>query len=57
MIIFGTRSRMLNRMDDAPMLKCTHCGSSMAVDVFGTFKYFHIFWIPIFPYAKRIMTR
>ncbi len=51
MIIFGTRSSTLGTIA-IKGTPCSHCGDngSKRITVFG--KYFHVFWIPTFPFGK-----
>lgn len=57
MIIYGTRSKVIKNNDNLPRrFNCNHCKSDNTVNVIHTFNYFHIFWIPMFPYSKKIMT-
>lgn len=52
MLIFGTRSTVV----DGPPLQghgCPGCGKSEYVS-FGAARYFHIFWIPVFPYSRKV---
>lgn len=52
MIIYGWRSKTLKQ---APLrdIECENCKES-ASHLSVTSHYVHIFWIPIFPYAKRV---
>ena len=50
MIIFGTRTKFLN--GSTAVTNCNHCGSSQTVHLSFALKYFHIFWIPMFPLSK-----
>ncbi|MFD2287104.1 zinc-ribbon domain-containing protein [Pedobacter petrophilus] len=50
MIIFGTRGKYLKQQSDA--FDCTNCGSLNTVRMSFIQRYFHIFWIPIFPTSK-----
>lgn len=52
MLIFGTRSKVV----DGPALQgqsCPNCGHGTCVS-FGAIRYFHIFWIPVFPFSKKV---
>lgn len=50
MIIFGTRSKILT--GSGAKANCHNCGSTQTVSLVFAVKYFHIFWIPMFPYSK-----
>ena len=54
MIIFGTRAKGLasNELGEIP---CPSCGQP-ALTVHILQKYFHLFWIPTFPYKKSVAT-
>ncbi len=51
MIIFGSKSKLLG--SSATTADCNHCGSVGTVHLSFITKYFHIFWIPMFPYGKK----
>ncbi len=55
MIIFGSRASNIGHYD-IPNSKCDHChqNNTQRISVFG--KYFHIFWIPIFPFGKKAVS-
>ncbi|HEX7753853.1 MAG TPA: hypothetical protein VF421_00795 [Niabella sp.] len=55
MIIFGTRGKVLKT--NAAPLDCGHCGTKSAVYLRFVVRYFHIFWIPIFPTSKKGVTQ
>jgi len=50
MIIFGTRSKVLN--GSTATTDCNHCSSIETVRLSFVLRYFHIFWIPMFPISK-----
>ena len=54
MIIFGTRSKLLNAF--GTQQTCNHCNTGKLNEVY-TINYFHIFWIPMFPIGKKGMTQ
>lgn len=57
MIIFGTRSKIIEPKDSfAPTTNCAHCNQPNTVHPALQFSYFHIFWIPVFPYSKKYVT-
>ena len=37
--------------------KCSHCGTKGSLEMFTFSRYFHIFWIPFFPYKKDAITQ
>lgn len=52
-IIFGRRSTALNNecvIEDT----CKHCETDRH-SIVGIVKYFHIFWIPVFAYSKKVI--
>ncbi|TDG36460.1 zinc-ribbon domain-containing protein [Pedobacter changchengzhani] len=55
MIIFGTRGTYLKQQSNA--FNCPNCGSVGTVRISFFAKYFHIFWIPIFPTTKIGITQ
>ena len=52
MLVYGTGTKELGikRIQGA---KCPAC-ESQSVHVIGKASYFHIFWIPILPYSKKV---
>ncbi|HEX6426483.1 MAG TPA: hypothetical protein VF008_02310 [Niastella sp.] len=48
MIIFGTRTSSY-RKNNAISSQCSHCGNPASIHLQFATRYFHIFWIPIFP--------
>lgn len=52
MIIYGTNSPKL-KSSHFPNHQCTNCGREETY-LIARSNYFHIFWIPIFPYKKSI---
>ncbi len=50
MIVFGTRGKVIsgNQIQD---MECPNCGHTSFV-TFGVMRYFHIFWIPVFPTSR-----
>ncbi len=50
MIFFGSRGRTLNGQHIEGM-NCPECGKDQHV-TFGVHRYFHIYWIPMFPFSK-----
>lgn len=56
MIIFGTRSKVLHNKTAQALGNCAYCGTTDTIFGYKQISYFHIFWIPVFPYKTRIMT-
>lgn len=56
MIIFGTRTSSYRPYNNTAF-DCDHCGSKASVDIFFATRYFHIFWIPVFPFSKTGMSQ
>ncbi|MFP8965642.1 hypothetical protein ACKC9G_03565 [Pokkaliibacter sp. CJK22405] len=51
MIFFGSRGKMLTGGQiEGP--QCSHCQHSL-FNVFGVIRYFHLYWIPVFPTSKK----
>ncbi|RZJ82281.1 MAG: hypothetical protein EOO47_01170 [Flavobacterium sp.] len=50
MIIFGTRSKILN--GSTVTADCNYCSSTQSLRLSFLLRYFHIFWIPMFPLSK-----
>ncbi len=53
MIIYGTGSKDLGEKF-IPNEKCPHCGEYNKIHVHGIARYFDVFWVPIFPFSKKI---
>ncbi|MEL6579978.1 MAG: hypothetical protein AAFQ14_09500 [Cyanobacteria bacterium J06621_12] len=51
MIIFGTRSKIITG-EPVKEIVCQHCGHEAHIS-FGVLRYFHLYWIPTFPYARK----
>lgn len=56
MIIFGTRSKVLSNKNNKTFT-CNYCNTPNSIHIFKLIKYFHIFWIPIFPYSSSLITQ
>ena len=56
MIIFGTRTKYLRVKSGRLVANCSHCGVRESLDAVKRISYFHIFWIPIFPYRSQLIT-
>ena len=52
MIIFGTGSSNL-KTNNTKSYDCGNCETQNTVNFSFWAKYFHIFWIPVFPYSKK----
>ena len=52
MIIYGTGTKDLGSKK-IPGATCTSC-ESQNVSIVGVAKYFDVFWIPMFPYSKKV---
>lgn len=50
MIVFGTRGRVIAGAQIQDM-ECPNCGNNSFL-TFGVLRYFHIFWIPVFPTSR-----
>lgn len=55
MVIFGTRGKVIDGSIESSLegLACGHCGNKRFTS-FGTVRYFHLFWLPMFPTAKTV---
>lgn len=53
MIIYGWRSSSL-KTEVPPSFTCPQCGEQGSTHIEVYSSYFHIFWIPVFPYSKKI---
>ncbi|RKE57394.1 zinc-ribbon domain-containing protein [Sphingobacterium detergens] len=56
MIIFGTRTKLLQNSSNAAVGTCNYCNTAGSLYASKQVKYFHIFWIPIFPYSTEIIS-
>ncbi len=54
MIVFGTRGKE-SSSTNIPELRCTSCGNS-GLNASTVFRYFHIYWIPMFPTSRKLIT-
>lgn len=54
MIIFGTGQRLLKH--NPTDLVCMNCLRDESMYVYFYVHYFHVFWIPVFPYRKSMVT-
>jgi hypothetical protein len=54
MIIFGARTKFLTATSSGQT--CGHCNTGK-LNLVYTVRYFHIFWIPMFPLGKEAMTQ
>jgi len=55
MIIYGTGGSELG-MKNLKDEKCPHCEEKGQVHIQGISRYFSLFWIPVFPFSKKIFT-
>ena len=55
MIIYGYRSKELSR--EVLAEKCPQCGTSHSVHLLSFQKYAHVFWIPLFPLGKYMVSQ
>ncbi len=54
--IFGTRAKQIRGENTSTMLNCNYCKSNGTVVTLAKFRYFHIFWIPIFAFGLKRIT-
>ncbi|HIP49057.1 MAG TPA: zinc-ribbon domain-containing protein [Lutibacter sp.] len=54
MIVYGTGSKDLGEKLITNE-KCPHCGEFNKIHLHGIARYFDVFWIPIFPFKKKII--
>lgn len=52
MIIFGTRSSNL-KSNSTTTYDCDNCNTKNSVQFGFWTRYFHVFWIPFFPFSKK----
>ncbi len=55
MIVYGTGSKDLGEQF-IPNETCPHCGAHNKIHIHGIARYFDVFWIPIFPFSKKVIT-
>lgn len=51
MIFFGSRSKVIQG-EGIQGVACSNCDSD-EFHTFGVLKYFHVYWIPTFPFSKQ----
>jgi hypothetical protein len=51
MVIYGWRGSVVSGGQIQDM-ECPNCGNNL-YQTFGILQYFHIFWIPLFPYSRK----
>lgn len=51
MVVYGWRGRVVSGAQIQDM-ECANCGNNMYL-TFGILRYFHIFWIPLFPFSRK----
>ncbi len=56
MIIFGTRTKVLANKSQSTIGNCDYCGTVQSLFAYRQIKYFHVFWIPIFPFSSEVIT-
>lgn len=52
MIIYGTRGKVI-KGELLKNIACDYCGNNSHLS-FGVVRYFHVYWIPLFAYSKKI---
>ena len=55
LFLFGIGSSTLGPYP-MPGLSCINCGTRGSLAIIILTRYFHLFWIPVFPFGKRAMT-
>jgi len=55
MVIFGIRSMLLHQFLIAQ--NCGNCNKAETVHIYVFQKYFHIFWVPVFPIGQRTVSQ
>jgi len=55
MLIFGIRSTLLHQFHITQ--KCGNCNNAETVNMYVFQKYFHIFWVPVFPIGQRTVSQ
>jgi zinc-ribbon family len=56
MLIYGNRA-IKTGYQSLFGTKCSHCGTKDSLEMYTFSRYFHIFWIPMFPYKKEATTQ
>lgn len=56
MIIFGTRTKYVDGTFPITTASCDYCHTPQALNAYRQIKYFHVFWIPVFPYSSGFIT-
>lgn len=51
MVVYGWRGKVVSGAQVQDM-ECANCGNNL-YQTFGILKYFHIFWIPLFPFSRQ----
>ena len=54
MVFYGTGSKDLGSKK-IPNEKCPLCEAQNTIEVHGVSKYFDVFWVPVFPYSKKLI--
>ena len=55
MIIFGSNTGLI-KMDESPKATCSRCNEIGYLKMSRYVKYFHLFWIPTFPYGTESLS-
>lgn len=53
MLIFFGSQKTLSGIHDVFMYECPYCEKNNSTTLFVYSWYYHIFWIPLFPYSKE----
>jgi phage terminase large subunit GpA-like protein len=56
MIIYGQRATKTGHQS-LYNTTCHHCNSKNSLEMYTFSRYFHVFWIPFFPYRKEALTQ
>ncbi len=56
MVIFGHRATKTGHQSLFGTT-CQHCGTKNTLEMYTFSRYFHVFWIPCFPYRKEAVTQ
>ncbi len=56
MIVYGNKATKTGHQNLFGT-KCSHCGTKDSLEMYTFSRYFHLFWIPVFPYKKEAVTQ
>lgn len=56
MIVYGNKATKTGHQNLFGT-KCSHCGTRDSLEMYTFSRYFHLFWIPVFPYKKEAVTQ